>query len=425
MWLICFNFGKNSKDDILFNANLFFIWGFLFMKQFFKNSFIFCILFIHASGLVAGNSSVAYVIPRIHMPTHKNMDEITKESTIRSIKKYAITAGVAVAAGLVIWTAYHLREYATQQEDDRLRQLAAAAVDKKMAFYEHKDPLKQLDASAFGVKNPVKKEGFLQAIKDMGKSSARFVGDTTFTLGSALTLNFIYQSMQNKIIQAYQDETLLWYIQEHTQIPHILNDLKEYSIAYDVYATLLSKEALNDESGICMKAFVKDMVEVTNEKLNASAAPDNKFLGFMLDEMKKKYRKKCTELEKLQAFVVPHVGMRERILKNDKNQDSFIDDAARRKHVARLCQLFADEMNKVVAFAVLQFGNKYDMASTLVRSCNVFIDRMELLLNSSSVQLLEASKADRGMFTNLYEFEHAFWLQMNQMQRYSSLSLSE
>ncbi len=365
-------------------------------------------------------------LERVQSPTALTINTEKTKVFKRSVKKYAVTAGMAVCAAVVLYTAHKLREVLQAQENNRVEAIAEKVIkkereqDKLPVTMVSKEEFAKVVAAAVPVAS-VAQGGILSGLQGMAWSSSKFFADSAFMLTTSVVLNGAYQYMHRKIAQTYQDETILWYVAEETKINQIFNDLKYYSIEYDLYASLLSAEMFNQDAQTHMRAFVRELVQTTRDYVTEDAFQDSKYLSFLLGEMKKKYVRKCGELEGLQAYVVPAAGMRQRALTGDDKAGMFVSDENRRKDITKLCRLLAKEVERLTAFMAVRLEKKSDRIGVLVASCNAYLDRMETLLNASSEQLIALSKADRGMFTCSYEFERVFAQQLGHIHRYCKL----
>ncbi|MEI7669769.1 MAG: hypothetical protein WCJ33_06785, partial [Pseudomonadota bacterium] len=205
-------------------------------------------------------------------------------------------------------------------------------------------------------------------------------------------------------------------------INQILADLKINAIEYDLYATVLCAEQFNQDAQIHMRAFVKDLIQATKDRSkNENSFCDDNYYDFLLVEVKKKYMRQTSELEALQAYVVPVSAKRHRAQASGTCEELFIQDMHRRTDIANLCNQLACDLEKLAAFMSIRFAKPSDKIQQLIDSCNAYIASMEYLLNVSPEKLAELSKADRGMFTFSYEYERVFNQQIGYMHRYCRL----
>ncbi len=251
------------------------------------------------------------------------------------------------------------------------------------------------------------------------RDSSEFMANSATILASGAILNGASNIMQQKLSAVHQDETVLWYIAQHTQINQILSDLKSNAVEYDLYATLLCAQALNQDAQTHMRAFIKDVIQTTKDQntIKNSFSDDNYF-DFLLGEVKKKYMRQAGEIEALQEYATPIVAKRQRSQTLGQVDELFVNDVHRRKDIACLCQQLVKDIEKLTAFMTIRFSKKTDKIQQLIDSCNTYIALMEDLLNASPETLVQLSKADRGMFTCSYEYERIFNQQVGYMHRY-------
>jgi hypothetical protein len=235
-------------------------------------------------------------------------------------------------------------------------------------------------------------------------------------------MNGAYSYAAGKLSQAYAEETVLWFAYEQTQIPSLLNDLKLYATDYDVYASLLSVELLNQDAQVHLRSFVQDLVGSAQNYLGNDAFRDPGYFEFLLNNMKKKYVQKGKELEKLQEYVLPAAAKRHRAMIENQATMLFAKDMNRRADIANMCEILVQEMQKLMAFVQMTSGLRQKARiADMVESCNKFLTHMEVLLNSTPEQLQAFSKNDSGMFTSVYEYEKLFSEQINFLHRYCKL----
>ncbi len=380
---------------------------------------------------VASVGTHSFLLERAHAPTTQSIAHAQSQMFKRSIKKYAVTAGVAVSAAVVLWTAYQVKSMLQEKEENRMKEVAKQTMQD---MYESKncfvvrlssEEIERCVGKA-SASHHVAKTGFFNSLRGMASSGSRFFADSAFMLTSSMILSGAAQYMQQKVSQAFQDETVLWFLNEQTKINHIFGDLKNLSIEYDVHASLLSSEVFNQDAQIHMKAFVQDLLQTTRDYTTDNVFHDSQYLSFLLGEMKKKYARQAGELEALQSYVVPAIGVRQRSINgslngNGKEVGLFVSDAERRKEIASLCQLFVKEVERLTSFMVARLDKKSDKIDSIVSSCNAYVGRMETMLNASLDELGKLSKADCGMFTCSYEFERVFMQQVGHVHRYCKL----
>ena len=366
------------------------------------------------------------ILERVCVPSAQSIADAESQIFKRSVKKYAVTASVAVSAAVVLWTAYHVKTMLREKEQEQMKRFVDQAV--KEARKQENLPAIVLSPEAMTkhqqatLAQNISKSGFFNSLKGIASSGSRFFADSAFMLTSSMILGCAAQYMQQKVAQAFQDETVLWFLNEQTKINHVFGDLKNLSIEYDLHASLLSSQIFNQDAQIHMKAFVQDLLKTTRDYTSDNIFHDSQYLSFLLCEMKKKYTRKGDELEALQSYIVPCVGLHQRSLNADGTPvGMFVSDEQRRKEIADLCQILVKEVERLTSFMAARLDKKSDRVDALIASCNAYIERMEVMLNASLDELEKLSKADCGMFTCSYEFERVFMQQVGHVHRYCKL----
>lgn len=381
-----------------------------------KKSLLFLSFFFSLAPLSADIQLIDSVdflqLSRVAAPDSAHVAKERTKADQRLLKKHVVTAAVVVAviAGFVLACEMSERDRKNKDELSKKDWVLADAARK---------------ASASKTPTPVEPEGWfswaMTKTQSFGSSFAGMIGSSAQLLVAGIVTNAAWSYVQNKISQAYQDETMLWYAHNQTKIPQLFNDLKSYAVDYDLYSSLLSAELFNQDAQLHMKAFVADLIGSAQDYMKEEIFKDPHYFAFLLDEMKKKYTRKSNELEKLQEYVVPMVGKRHRALAQNHMELLFADDMGRRKDIAQMCDTLAVDMEKLMAFALMRGPRQKGRIMDMVASCNDFLVHMEMLLNATPEKLAELSKADRGMFTCIYEYEKLFGEQVNFLHRYCKL----
>lgn len=360
----------------------------------------------------------------VRLAAFPDKDAIEKEhnkSDSRQTRKYAVAAAGAVTALAILVLAYRMTETAKSHQNESI----AKALEQRSLVLVKKQQVPSTASAVSSVVQPPVESGYVgwvvDGVKDFGRSTSSFVANSAMMIAAGVVINGVYTFLQNKISQAYQEETVLWYLHDQTKIPLILSDLKAYSVDYDLHAKLLSCEVFNQDAQIHMKAFVKDLLDSSQDFVGNDLFKDPGYFGFLIGEMKKKYLRQSGELEKLQDYVVPAVAKRDRALAQDHIAILFARDMARRTSIAELCSLLSKDVEKLAAFMMACGPKHKTRISDMVASCNSYLAHMELMLNSTPEQLAQMSKENHGMFTSSYEFERLFNEQVGFMHRYCKI----
>ncbi len=348
------------------------------------------------------------------LPDEKSVAQQSKNADFREFKKYVITSAVAVSVVAGILLCYQIRN-------------AAYANDAALSTM-HYVPKSTVNNAPAALKSGSEnfEQGWVDWVtnksKNVGLGVGKFFADSGLLMVSGLVMNGAYSYASSKWNQAYTEETVLWFAHEQTQIPSLFNDLKLYATDYDVYASLLSAELLNQDAKVHLKSFIQDLVGSAQTYLGNDAFHDPGYFEFLLNNMKKKYVQKGKELEKLQEYVVPAAAKRHRAMIQEQTTMLFAKDMNRRADIANMCEKLMEEMQKLIAFIQMTSGLRQKARIVdIVESCNKFLAHMEILLNSTPDQLQAFSKNDSGMFTSVYEYEKLFSEQINFLHRYCKL----
>ena len=377
-------------------------------------------------------SMQSFQLARVKYPDEQSIQIERQQSDARAFKKYAVTVTVVVSVVVGLYLLYQIREAAAKHERESAKNTnAIEAILQEFKDLKEKynlvvkDP--SLPATPARSVAPASPEGWMSSAansaKSFGLGTAKFFADSAFLLASGTVLNGAYNYACKKVAQTYVDETVLWYAHEKTQLPLLFNDLKTYSIDYDLFATLLSLELFNQEAQMHFKAFVKDLLGSAQNYMHNDVFNDPAYFNYLLEEMKKKYIKKGQEMEKLSDHVVSAVAKQHRAIAQEHAIALFSHDMNRRGDIAKMCDLFAHEMEKLTSFIALR-GGLYQQARVfdMVDSSNKFLAHMEILINSTPEELQAYSKADVGMFTSTFEYEKLFSEQINFLHRYCRLA---
>ena len=382
--------------------------------------FVFFVLFI--SCLSANDQSAVSAVSelqlckldRVIIPNDELVDQQVQAADARVFKKYVVTSTVIVASLVSLYLLSYIRDAAIVNE---------AALSKMHFIPKDIDAAKVPEVLKLTESAPGWTSWGLHRFKNFGLGFGKLFADSGLMLASGLIVQGAYSYAANKWNQVYTEETVLWYAYEQTKIPNLFNDLKLYATDYDLYASLLSAELFNQDAKIQMKAFVKDLIGSAQNYMGNDLFQDASYFECLLVDIKKKYIQKGKELAKLEEFVVPAVAKRKRALAQEHATTLFSKDMNRRADIESMCNMFAEEMQKLLAFIQMRGGLRYKArVADMVDACNAFLEHMERLLNSTPEQLQELSKNDCGMFTSVYEYEQLFSEQINFLHRYCKLN---
>lgn len=372
-------------------------------------------------------------IGRAKIPSKELVDQQSMQADQRVFKKYLVASSVAVSAIVLLMISYEIRQAASARKAELAELSQRAKMQEVIADFLSKRQLVSvpkvsqdlnLSPSLGGQRasSPTKFQGWgswvYSGITSFGWDCSEFVATSAQMLVSGVVVNGMYNYLHNKVKQVYSDESVIWYLQEHTKIKVLVNDLKVYAVDYDVYASLLSSEVFNQDAQMHMKAFVTDLLGSAQEHMHNEIFKDPQYFNFLLGDIKKKYARQSAELENLQEYVVPNIAKQHRATAGQHEQALFANDMNRRRDIAQMCTQLAHEVEQLTAF-VMMHGDRYSSrVRDIIDSCNAFLAHMEMLLNASAEKIQEYSKADQGMFTSVYEYDKLLHEQVQYIHRY-------
>ena len=383
----------------------------------------------------------------ITMPTQEAILQEQKLLEARLFKNHVTRVTIVVSLCAICFIAYQVHDACTQraanlykdqvkehgdmQELKKMVQNLQSKLDQSSVISTAEQNTLNAAISASSsttvplVSNPEKgilKKAFL-GLKSFGWGTSKFISDNILMLAGATTVSTFSNYVRDKLNQTYTEETVLWYAHEKTQIFNLMNDLKKYAVDYDLYGSLLSSDSFNQDAQVYLKSFVQDLLGAVDNHLKNEIFADKGYFNFLIQDLKKKYVRKGVELEKLQEYVVPAIAKRHRAEISRQGAWLFTTDMNRRADIAHMCNLYAEEMQRLIAFISLSAGAlQYQRVEAIVESFNAFIAHMQELLNATPQELCDLSKANRVMFTALYEYEKLFMEQINFLHRYAKLN---
>lgn len=276
-----------------------------------------------------------------------------------------------------------------------------------------------LKASAIGTKD---------FVRDIGKCLIQ----TSLTVIPGMVLNSLWQSVAHRIVEASKQESISWYITNHTQLWPVLDDLKSSCIPYDIHSELLSLEQSKNKSGVQLKAVIADMVELSKESSNLKE--QELYFDYCCKDLQKKYAKSGDELELLQNYAAPHIAQKKRAVESGLAATQlFANEEIVKHNIADLCTVVAGQIQKVVSFSMMHIDNGRSTlqqatvergekrVQLMIDAANKYFDAMEQLLNMNLKDLEAMSMANKGMFTCTYEFDRLFKEYSTALNRYCML----
>lgn len=365
-----------------------------------------------------------YQLKTVEFPTQELVDQERTAQYRSDLKR----KGAIVTSGLLTVTALYLTLQAVTYYKNQEKQ------DWKINFLAKKagqDLSKAADvvSSQNNKKNPVEK-GVLKRLFD---GSCKLVAEGAPPFLATTTFGKMWQITSDKLMEYMRKGSVEWYVKHHTKIPDILKSLEVYTVEYDLHASLLSVDHLNQDGEIHLKRFMQDVVSVAQEQSQDSVFGKDYF-GYLFDKAKKKYIKKGSELEHLHDLAAPIQSKIKRAQSGSMQQsDMFGMDKIHRQDIADLCILLAQELQRVVVFTLVHFELQQVDTQThfagysqkvmdLIHVSNVYFDTIQSLLNKNGLELEELSKQNQGMFTCTYEYQKALQDQLDHIHRYCAMN---
>jgi|GEM_PF-1512484 len=361
-----------------------------------------------------------FSLNRIQEPVAIDLAMQKKLQFQRCMHRYAVTVGVAVSVCGILYGASAIR----QSFDNRKQAQMVPMVPARLyAPAQVAQPIR--DGSFSPVRFVVDAfKGIGGSMASFGWDISKFLADSATLLAAGVVTSAVYENMRQRIAQAYADESVLWFVEQQTKINGIFADLKQRTAEYDLHGSLLSSEMFNQDASVHLKAFVEDVSEAVRDYRQDDMMRDYGYFAYLLGELKSKYVRQADEYGLLQNQIAPHVARRQRALASADGVDLFERDQQSRQDIAELCKLFAEEMNKLLAFIQIHQHKQHVRIQDLVRAGNAYLEGVELMLNASSEQLAQMSKDNRGMFTFTYEYERLFTQQITFLHKYCKIVIA-
>jgi hypothetical protein len=371
-----------------------------------------------------------FQLDRVILPSSPEVRSELYNQKLRNLKRYAVGAGTVVGVLTALYLVNRVYTAAVQQDViegqiARDRQMLEWAIARaKAGDLPNLQPLTSSDIALPASAQPGFFSQAAHEVKSFAWGSSKFIAGSILWVFANTLANIFCEYSKNRVKQNFADETILWYVHEKTTILPLFNDLKMYATDYDLYASLLNAQMFNQDIAVHLKGFMQDLCGAASRTSQDQFLVENGYLSYLFDEVKKKYIKKSSELEKRQEFVDAMIAKKHRAELEGDAMALFTQDMKRRQDIVQMCNLLVQDMNKTLTFILLRGGVAQQVRiSDIATSCNAFLEHMEKLLNATPLQLQIYSKADRGMFTSIYEFEKLFNEHINFLHRYCKLNL--
>jgi len=379
----------------------------------------------------------SFEIGRMQAPTIFEIELQKKLQSSRMIRRYAVTAGVSLSVFAILCLASSVRHSLEEQKKlnmvsyrvpepwsfmKTVKGLSYLGTDTLSTVATKEEPSSNLLWPVTAVAGGIKNMG--ASVAGFGKDFTKFLADSTTLLAAGVVTSAVYEYLRNKVAQVYQDETLLWFVDQQTKIHVILTDLKQRTAEYDLHGALLSHEMLSQNTQVHLKAFITEISEAASDYKHDNVMRDYDYFAYLLGEVKKKYVQKADQLEQIQDQLVPLIAHRHRVLANLEGANLFDRDAQCRADIAELSRQLLFEMRKLVAFIEMHKHKHQARVKDLIASLNRFLEHVETMLKSSQEQVEAMSKQNRGIFTVTYEYERLFDQQIQFLDKYCKIVVS-
>lgn len=357
-----------------------------------------------------------FSLERIQEPVALDLVMQKKLQFKRCMHRYAVTVGVAISVCGILYGASAVRQAFDHHKNAQMVPMVPAQMRVPEATQSKQDGGVSFIMDAF--------KGFGRSMAAFGWDISKFLADSATLLAAGVITSAVYENMRQRIVQAYADETILWFVEQQTKINGIFADLKQRTAEYDLHSSLLSSEMFNQDASVHLKAFVEDVSEAVRDYRQDDLMRDYGYFAYLLGELKHKYARQADEYGLLQNQIAPHVARRQRALVSVQGADFFDRDLQSRQDIAQLCVQLAAEMNKLLAFIQIHQHKQQVRIHDMIRSGNQYLEGIELMLNSSSEQLAQMSKDNRGMFTFTYEYERLLMQQITFLHKYCKIVIA-
>lgn len=383
----------------------------------------------------AGEVQDSFQLGRVQTPTVLEIQLQKKLQAKRTMRRYAVTAGVSLSVVAVLYVAscirYNLEEQKKLDAKSQMSDLGYSAAN----VFRGMSHLGASQSQAVHIQEPVAGSTLLWPVRALvsgvkrvgvsasgfGKDFAKFLADSTTILAAGVVTSAVYDHLRNQVTQAYQEETLLWFVDQQTKIRVILSDLKQRTAEYDLHGALLSQEMLSQDTRVHLKAFVTEISEAASDYKHDNVMKDYDYFAFLLGEVKKKYIQKADQLEQLQDQLAPLIAQRHRTISSLDGASLFERDEQARADIVELSRQLVFEMSKLLAFVDMHKHKHQARVKDMISTFNQYMQHVEMMLQSSPEQIAGMSKENRGIFTVTYEYERKFDQQITFLDKYCKI----
>lgn len=368
-----------------------------------KINFIIALLCAMPLSMVSQSDAV-FVLSRLSHPDKGMVQEQRSLQKKRAIYKYALTGLVATAVGAGLYASFKIQASVDGDKFDKVKKLLESSKD--VIAGESNGWLTSLTCN----------------FKNACVAVASLFASTIAYSTTNLIIGGVYQSVARNLQMAYSEESLLWFVQTLSDIEPIFAALKSQTVEYDLHSALLSAEMFSQDYAVHAKAFVQDVVDAASQRSTGNDPFMDGYADYLLEAIKKKYTSRSQSFENLQEEMLPYVACKDRVCNNKGPVDLFNRDGQHRQDIADLCTFLVENMKKMLAFVQLHNHKQSHRIMDLIHSCNLYIQQMESMLNMSSQQLQEMSKAQQGMFTLTYEYHQLFTQEITFLHKHCKIT---
>lgn len=268
--------------------------------------------------------------------------------------------------------------------------------------------------------------------KNFAIDIGRCVVDTFPSFISGMVFTTLWQQICNRIVDASRQESLLWYVEQHTQLLPLFHDLTMSCIPYDLWSELLSLQQVHDKATNQMNAYVADLSELKEGARDGFLGDE--YFDFSREALKKNHAKNGSELAQLQNYAAPNIAKRKRAIEKGLHGGTLFEEGdAGKQNIVDLCTMLAEQIQQLLSFAMMHMENRHaelPKATTdrgrkridqIIVITNNYLEHIERLLNMNYEELESMSVTNRGMFTMTYEFERLLKEHVSILHRYCML----
>ncbi|MBI2353004.1 hypothetical protein HYV11_02040 [Candidatus Dependentiae bacterium] len=378
------------------------------------------------SSCFIGDMTATFSLVRVVPPTKVSIDQERALLQSREIKRSVIKYGTIAGTLVLLYAALTINK-SMESLEKRLDSVEAKVPqndNQKPGVVISNEPNGQF--SSLSKLKDIAQHGF-----DCAKTTVKYIFNTAPMVISGALLNHMGGLFSQHLAEFSKQESILWYIEHHTQLWQLSDAIKLACIPYDLHSGLLCLDQVNCASQEQLKALSQDIFNVLNNKNDSGC--DDFYIEHWKKKLKRSYEKKNDELTQLQNYIIPHIAQKRRV--DDlgfRQANLFESEEIAKQKIVDLCSLFSQQIQKIVNFAMMHIDYKRDnlpldmvmqgenRIKQMIFISNNYFDTMEKLLNASLLDLEAMSKINKGLFTCSYEFEKLLKEYVTTIHRYCS-----